>query len=135
VNAEGSFCACQALFCCSPPRQVLPSSRPAALHWSRGRCLQPGGLQGQPVPHRSAPHACPPLPAPSAPTSRGAAPRPACTAGRSLATVAPKTLLLHRVTTWCCSLHQPRVAPCPSRAPTSAARGSAESWPWGGHYQ
>jgi len=135
VNAEGSFCVCQALFRCSTPRQVLPSSRPPALGWSRGRYLQPRGLQGQPVPHCSAPQACPPLPAPSAPTSRGAAPRPACTSGRSLATVAPKPLLPHGVTTWCCSLHQPRVTPCPNRAPTSAAWEMQSPAPGEGQHQ
>jgi len=90
------------------------------------------GSPGQPVPHRSAPQACPPLPTPSAPTSQGSAPRPACTARCSLTTVAPKPLLPHGVTTWCCSLHQPRVTPYPGRTPTHAARGSAESCPWGG---
>jgi len=62
VNTEVSFSVCQAVFCCSPPRQMLPSSGPAALGWSLGQCLQPRGLQGQPVPHRS-----PPSPSPSSP--------------------------------------------------------------------
>jgi len=104
----------------------------------QGKCCPASGLQLSPGPGADVsspgvsraslcpiaqhPRPVPLLPAPSAPTSRAAAPQLACTAGCSLTTVAPKPPLPHRVTTWCCSLHQPRVAPCPSTAPTSAAR-------------
>ncbi|KAK4815993.1 hypothetical protein QYF61_010861 [Mycteria americana] len=47
----------------------------------------------------------------------------ACTARCSLATAAPKSLLLRGVTTCCCSLHQPRVTPCQGRSPKKSNKG------------
>ena len=36
---------------------------------------------------------------------------------------APKSLLLHRVTTWCCSLRHPRAVPCQGRSPKKFNKG------------
>ena len=101
VNADGSLYTCHVLFHCSPQRQVLPSSRPAAsLQLVLGQMFPDGGFS-RASPYPTAHHPLL-LTAPSAPTSRGCALPPACTAWCILNTAAPKSLLLCRVTTWCC---------------------------------
>jgi len=132
VNTEGSFCACQAVFCCSPPRQVLPSSRPAALTWAWGRCLQPGGLQDQPVPHRSAPQACPPLPrilcpqvsGRCSPTSLHCWVQP-----RDGGTQTPAPTQSHDMVLLSAPAQGHTV---PWQSPNKCSLGSTESCPWGG---
>jgi len=117
-----------------------PKANAAQLRACSSR-LVPGPVspaQGSPGPARASSLTTQPIPlfpTPSAPTSRGTAPQPACTAGCSLATVAPKPQLLHGVMTWCCSLHQPRVTPCPNRAPTSAAQEAQSPAPGEGQHQ
>lgn len=115
INADGFFYACQVISLIAPKGRC-----------SLGRCFQLGALQDQPLPHHSSPQAHPPPHRTSVPTSWGSAFLPACTAGCSLATVAPKFLLLQKVMTPCCCLHQPRVVPCQGRSSKKLNKGKCK---------